>query len=271
MLVFHLVYAGKIMKNTFTKIYLQIFILIAVFSSGVFAQNKSSDLSSARWNLIEINGKKLSDSKAFIELNEMQVTGNAGCNRIFGKYEQKGKNIKFFGIGATKKFCAENGVMKTETELLNALNKASIFAAKGNTLSLYAKNRLVLKFRKAETENSAGNSLIELEDKKWMLEATENSSAANLSAFLVFDKTKQNAGGNTGCNAFGAAYSANSEKIKFTEIISTFRACLEDEKMKIEREFLNGLRASDNFVIKNEKLYLYKGKNLLLSFSAASK
>lgn len=261
------------MRNISIKIYLHAFILTAIFSIGVFAQNESNELSAAKWSLVEINGRKLNDSDAFIEFNqsEMRITGNAGCNRMFGKYERKGKNIKFSGIGTTKKFCAENGAMKTEANLTNALNKTSKLALNGNTLSFFAGNRLLLKFRKTETDGSTGNSSMKLEDKKWILETAGNTRISKTDAFLVFDKMKQSAGGNTGCNVFGGNYSAANAKIEFTEIISTFRACVEDERMKIEREFLNGLQAADNFVIKNEKLHLYNGKKLLLTFSAERK
>jgi heat shock protein HslJ len=49
------------------------------------------------------------------------------------------------------------------------------------------------------------------------------------------------------------------------------RACIEDERMVTEREFLDGLRDTDRYEIKANKLYLYKGRRLLLSFDAAAK
>jgi len=59
--------------------------------------------------------------------------------------------------------------------------------------------------------------------------------------------------------------------ISITEIISTMRACIEDERMDLERGFLDGLRAADRFVIQADKMSLYQRNELLLTFVGRKK
>lgn len=49
------------------------------------------------------------------------------------------------------------------------------------------------------------------------------------------------------------------------------RACIEDEEMNVEREFLGGLQKTNRFEINGGKLILYDGDNLLLTFDAQFK
>jgi len=49
------------------------------------------------------------------------------------------------------------------------------------------------------------------------------------------------------------------------------RACIEDERMNVEREFLGGLQNANRFEIKNAKLNLFQNDNLLLTFDAQKK
>ncbi len=81
----------------------------------------------------------------------------------------------------------------------------------------------------------------------------------------MFNSKKKSAGGNAGCNVFGGDYTATNNTLKITEIISTMRACIEDDKMSVEREFLDGLRSANRYNIRNGKLFLYRGNVLLLT------
>jgi heat shock protein HslJ len=60
-------------------------------------------------------------------------------------------------------------------------------------------------------------------------------------------------------------------ELRITETISTMRACIEDERMQVEREFLDGLRRTDRYEIRVNKLILYQGRNLLLTFEGRKK
>lgn len=240
------------------------------------------ELESRRWQLIEINGEKVENTAPFVEFNqaEKRFAGRAGCNRMFRKFETDADKIKLFGIGTTKIFCSKEGVMKLEGDFTKTLEQATRFERRGETLNLYAGNNLTLKFsgtaKNASGENTSGENNsgeILLEDKKWTLAAIAEKPLPKLekTPFLIFDQQKQSAGGDTGCNSFGGSYKIEANKISIAEIISTMRACVEDERMNVEREFLGGLQKTNRFEKKGGKLNLYEGDKLLLTFDAQVK
>ncbi len=227
-----------------------------------------------RWNLIEMGGAKVESSKAFVEFvtAEKRFAGNAGCNQMFGKFEANGNKIKLSGIGTTKIFCSAEGVMKLENDFVKALEQTTRFEQMGETLNLFAGNNLILKFSGAAKTASDGenSNTVKLEDKKWILTMIAGKLLPKIETvpFLIFDKQKQSAGGDSGCNVFGGSYKTEGDKISIIEIISTQRACIEDERMNIEREFFDNLQKAKRFEIKAGKLNLYESDLLLLTFGA---
>jgi heat shock protein HslJ len=165
--------------------------------------------------------------------------------------------------------------MKLETAFTRALAETTKLQRNGNELKLYNGNRLILRFTASGKANNDGDAAIsgKLEESKWFLDSVKNKSVGKLKEepFIVFDKEKQSAGGNSSCNSFGGNYKTENTRIEITEIISTMRACVEDNRMEIEREFLDGLQKSNRFEMKNGKLFLYRGNNVLLTFVGRNK
>jgi heat shock protein HslJ len=251
--------------------WLKLFTIIALLNIGVLAQRS---LTEGWWNLTELNGRRIENSKASIAFYPTKITGNGGCNKMFGTFATKGTSIKFSGIGTTRMFCGLPGVMKTETDFTSELGKATRYSVAGDRLRIYSGRRLVMKFdREYPTLTSINRDNPDLEDLKWVLDGQTagKSTASPEGAFIVFDEEKGSAGGNTSCNAFGGTYVAQGEKIAITEIISTMRACVEDGRMNTEREFLDGLQKANRYELKGRKLFLYAGKKLLLTFSGKNK
>jgi heat shock protein HslJ len=249
--------------------------ILSAFATAAFAQ--AGQIGVRQWKLVQLNGVTVSDSSpAYLELtaDQSRFTGNAGCNRMFGAVTVRRDRVDFSNIGTTKMACADRRAQRLESDFVRALENADRFERRGNSLNLYARRRLVMKLS-APTKRPQQDSVDEigLEDKKWMLEAIKGAPVARLgrTAFVVFDKAKGSAGGNTGCNVFGGSYSAVGRKLKLTEVISTMRACIEDERMKIEREFLDGLENSNRYEIQRDKLMLYQNNRLLLTFSGERK
>jgi heat shock protein HslJ len=155
--------------------------------------------------------------------------------------------------------------MGAETAFLSALKNIDRFRQSRNTLELLKGRRVVIRFSATPASR--------LEDKKWVLDSIGSTSVSKIgrTAFLVFDKTKASAGGNSSCNVFGGTYSATGSTLKITEVISTMRACIEDERMEIERQFLDALRETNRYQVRNNKLMLYKDDRLLLTMTGEAK
>lgn len=229
-------------------------------------------LGGVRWELSELNGKRFTNSRVYIEFNETEkrITGHTGCNRMFGSYELIEGAFKLSGAGATKMACMRPGTMETEAAFLKALNDATQVKKSGRNLTFLAGDTRVLRLKAAaQTKPVTGD----LTSNRWMLKAI-GGTAVNLSKdapFLNFDAGKKSAGGNSGCNVFGGNYETEGSTIKFSQMISTMRACEFEDRMTIERGFLDGLQNADRFEIKDRRLFIYKSSEILLEFEGVAK
>jgi heat shock protein HslJ len=250
-------------------------VFYAIIGSLLFCVSgiAQTGLANTRWQVTELNGKKVTNSRLYLEFDEGQnrLSGHAGCNRFFGAYELDNDRFKVNGVGSTKMACMRPGLMETEAAFLKALGGATELKRNGQNLRLYTGKRRVLSFKAAAVKTEPGS--VDLTSRKWLLKSI-NEKAVSLGTevpFLNFDSGKKSAGGNSGCNVFGGNYEADGSRIKFSDIISTMRACEFEDRMSIERGFLEGLQNADRFEIKNGRLFIYKGGDLLLEFEGTAK
>ena len=250
--------------------------LLAASAGSVFAQGER--LNGIQWTLIYANGQEVTSSLAYFQIeDDGSFTGNTGCNRMFGKVDVKPQRITFGNIGSTKRMCKLMPGSVPENVFLNALGQSARYTRNGNSLTIMdRRGRTILKFkrlvRRPPVEDPAPDE-ISLENRKWMLESIRNrrTFAPITGVFINFDSAKRSAGGDSGCNVFGGKYTVNGKKIRITDLVSTMRACVEDGRMTVEREFLEGLRTANRHELKDGRLLLYRGQNLLLTLRGTAK
>jgi heat shock protein HslJ len=232
------------------------------------------DLPSGEWRLSELNGRRVVDSKAHIviDVNAARISGNAGCNRMFGTVAGGKGKIVFSKIGSTKMFCADAAANRIENEFLAALSRVTRYHEDETTLSLVARGRVVAKLSAVRKMPPQEPPATTLEGVKWMIDTVAGKKVTGpaAAAFIRFDAEKKRSGGDTGCNAFGGTYSVKGDKIAVTDVISTMRACIEDDRMTIERQFLDALRDANRFAIADGKLTLFRGPKPLITFRPGS-
>ena len=254
-----------------------ILFLALVSASSVAAFAQADRLGTRQWKLVQLDGSRVVEvSRAYLELNlaKTRFTGHTGCNRMNGAVDIRGRRIDFSNVATTKMACVEPRARRVETGFVRALENVDRFRQTGNSLELLDRNRVVARLT-AMTKQipDDGPQRVDLEDRTWMLEAIKGVavSKAGRTAFVVFDKNKGSAGGNSSCNVFGGSYTSKGRTLNITEVISTMRACVEDERMSIEREFLDGLRQANRYDIERGKLMLYRNQRLLLTFQGERK
>src|SRR6185503_11002894 len=242
--------------------------LIVTFSAFVFGQRTPAEQA---WTLTYLRGVNVGSTDAFLNIQPdgRRFNGNTGCNIMNGSVRLRGSSILFSSVvTATRDSIRPSGAV--EGGLLSALSRTTRYKANRNKLSLYSGNRLLAEFTPrgsptiVDEPQNVGDQLA-LEDRKWTLTRMGDSPVPKIEKdpFINFDPVKRSAGGDTGCNVFGGSYKIDGSKISFTETISTMRACIEDQRMEVEREFLGGLRNANRYEIRVDKLYLYRGKELL--------
>jgi heat shock protein HslJ len=247
------------------------FAFVLMVSAVAFGQNRR--LADTAWELVEANGIAVTNSSAAIKFdgNSTKFTGNTGCNQMFGSVLVRGRNIDFEGIGTTKRMCKLMAGNVAENVFLKALKNASRFTTTNEILRLIdRRGRTVLKFKRSQ---DGKQDSLQLQDRKWVLEQIKGRQtfAPLPYAFINFDAKKNGVGGDSSCNAFGGNYKKTGKSISITEIISTMRACVEDNKMSVQDDLFGGLRLARRFEIRNGLLQLYRGNELLLTFRAEDK
>ena len=252
------------------------FAIMAGAGMSIFARD--GRISNIQWTLTYANGRVVTVSNAYFEINgdQTRFTGSTGCNRMFGTVAVNDNQITFSNVGTTKMMCKVLAGSVSETAFLNAMDKAAKYAQSGDTLHVFDRNRrTVLRFKRlvkqSPIEPNRGN--INVDDRKWVLETIKNRQTfvPIKGAFVNFNERKGSLGGDTSCNSFGGDYSTSRSTIKITDIISTMRACTEGNTMNVEREFLDGLRESDRYEIRDGRLFMYDGKRLMLTLRGEPK
>lgn len=121
-------------------------LILGVFATVLFqscAGKKGAeavtDLKGTSWTLKQINNIDIEqpDFARIPELNfdasEEKITGNTGCNSIFGTFKIDQNKITFGPIGSTKMACEGNG----ESRFNTAMNTVQTFKLTKNQLELF--------------------------------------------------------------------------------------------------------------------------------------
>ena len=230
------------------------------------------------WGLIEANGRRVQRSPAYINVDRRtsRLSGNTGCNEMFGNVVVRGDRINFTSLGSTRRACRPEAGGLPEATLVRLLERVVRYQIGTNQQLRLIDRRgvTVLKFRPTRHENGGdAGTQRRLENHRWVLESIGNrrTFAPIRGVFINFDREKRGVGGDTGCNVFGGSYTADRDTIRITDVMSTMRACEEGNKMQVERDLLDGMRRADRYRLDDDRLFLYQGTHLLLTFRGERK
>lgn len=99
-----------------------------------------------KWNLLQLNGKDVSSSKASMGFDAKNGTieGTTGCNIFWGAFHIKGNKITFNHIASTMRSC---NTIHIENEFFQIFEQKKIqFDIAEQTLNLYYDGKLVMMF-----------------------------------------------------------------------------------------------------------------------------
>lgn len=241
-------------------------ILTAISAVMAFGQAGEGYKETTRWDLIEADGKAITKTDANIQFEEGKdrFTGNTGCNSMFGTVEIDDPNIRFKGVGMTRKFCRHVEGNVAENVFVDALNDAATYTIAEGIFTIFDSDGTArLKFREQTEETAAG-----LTDIKWNLEKIESRAdgAVPKGAFVKFGSKEKSVGGNSGCNVFGGDYKGSGNTLEMGNLMSTMMAC--ENLGGMDNLYLRELGRADKFAVEGDRLRLYEGKELLLTFKA---
>jgi putative lipoprotein len=103
---------------------------------------------------------------------------------------------------------------------------------------------------------------------KWGLLAIDENPIRTNKPYLQFDNQTRRFSGNGGCNRISGGFQIDGTQIKFSQVISTQRACLDNDLGWVEAKFVKRLGQATKFQIQGDLLSLYAGDRPILSFTA---
>lgn len=188
--------------------------------------------------------------------------GSAGCNQFGGANFQYDANTITFGeIVTTRMACAED-VMAQETAFLEALASATTFEVGDGQLRIFYDGG-VLNFESAttppETPEATDPTLGGLAGT-WNLVSygdPNNPQQVVGATPPTLVLAPDSAGGNGGCNQFGAdTFSFDGNTITFGQIVSTLMACMDEAVMAQESAYLAALQSASTYTLTDGQLQI---------------
>lgn len=243
-------------------------IVIVLMSTSISAQ--THELGGTSWQLIKIQSSDdttitIEDkSKYTITLSaDGRLSARIDCNRGSGMWTSSGPNRLQFGpMAVTRVMCPPGSlhdrILKDWTYVRSyVIRDGHLF------LSLMADGG-IHEFERIDV-SSMQSSLF---GKRWMLTEVNGVAVKKTKPYLEFDSKTVRFSGHGGCNRFAGKYELSGMQIKFSQAISTRRACIDAEPQQVETNFLKGLEKTTNFRIENDILRFFEAHQPVLAFSA---
>lgn len=226
------------------------------------------------WKLEKFDGKDYSDFNYngkevgfTLEKEDNRITGFAGCNSFFGTYElEAGNRIRFSAIGSTRMACPDSNFK--ENDFLEIFTMADNYTINDNMLSINVGRRAPLAvFKKVEMSQE------DIINKHWKLTTLKGQKVImgkdqERESYITLTTQDNQFNGFGGCNIISGKYDLEeNNKITFSGIISTLRACIDGDNQ--ESEFMKTLNEVDSYTIKGDELWLnIGGKKGVATFEA---
>lgn len=135
------------------KIFAAAVLLVAMAACGG-SQKKELKLEDSSWKLVRMDSipaKAISaEADAFtlsFSAADTMVSGRTNCNRFFGKYELKGRDLSFENLGMTRMACPD---MQYEDAFVRMLDEVDRYEISGTTLKLYDDKKVIAEFRSVQ-------------------------------------------------------------------------------------------------------------------------
>ncbi|OJX37899.1 MAG: hypothetical protein BGO78_07580 [Chloroflexi bacterium 44-23] len=233
--------------KSFTSVaILMVFILTACSSTPV-------SLAETGWVLTNLSGNApIDDTTITLTFQDGNIGGSDGCNRYNSSYTQDGSKLKVGPNIASTLMACQDDIMQQASKYHEILSQIESFKVDGNQLILYGpKNKELARFEKQNTD---------LSGTSWLVTGFNNGKGAVTSTIIDSELTlafneKGAVSGNAGCNTFSGSYTLAGNKITFSNMASTLKACLEPEGlMEQETEFLTALSTVDTYRVEGSQL-----------------
>lgn len=255
------------MSNSHIRISLLVLIALGALAwvSSISAQ-ASSGLGGTSWQLVRIRGRHSitltsSDrSKYTIAFGtDGWVSAGIDCNRGRGAWKSSSRSrLRFGPMVLTRAMCPPGSL---HDRIVKDWSRVRAYFVKSGHLFLsLSSERGVYEF---EPVSSSRSSLF---GKRWNLVEINGAAVRTTRAYIEFDRDTKRFSGDGGCNRFAGNFATTGSSIRFSQTLSTKRACIDLEIQQVETNFLSALERVTEFEIQGEVLRLRAAGRPRLTF-----
>jgi heat shock protein HslJ len=240
---------------------LPVTVLITLSLAWIPATGAQPDdaLAGTSWVLVSVDGTTMPDDRMTLSFDANgSAGGNGGCNSFGSDYEIDGGSIHFTMLISTMMAC-DMPVMDREQTYFAALQTATGYELDGNRLVITYGEGQELVFKSAAAR---------LDGTQWTLVLLGGEDVLGDTPLTLEFGDDQRASGSAGCNLFSGGYATEGDKIAFTAIISTERACLDNDFNAQERAYLDALQSATGYEQSEDQLTITYGDGEMLVFEA---
>lgn len=255
-------------------------LIVAIFGN---AQLNKSEAFNVQYS--PLNGYFVKNTWKKQKATLLKFTSQAQLEKVFGMATVMGENGKPTMVDFTKSTVIALILPKTDALYdlkmvgLDKINKRIAFTysyvEKGKTTAISQPFLLIQMDKTVKGKISAikqnpvieSNSSLKLAGNQWIIEAFNSPQRAvdlKNCYFTIDDKTGSFYGSD-GCNTFGGKFKVDGNKLSFSEIMSTLKAC---ENMEQSEVFMKNLEEIDSYKIEGGELFLYKKDVLIMTLES---
>jgi heat shock protein HslJ/uncharacterized lipoprotein YbaY len=238
------------------------------------SQSSSTSLAGTSWQLVRVQS---SDEKTITPDDRSKYTITFGrdgrasirldCNRGSGSYESKEPNHLEFGrFALTLMMCTPGSL---HNRIARDLGSVRSYVIKDGHLflSLMADGGIYEFEPLGSPSASSDDSLF---GKRWRLTEIKGAAVPTTKPYIELVGETKRFSGDGGCNRISGSFALNGQSLRFLQMISTRRACLDSAMQQVETNFLKGLEETVTYKREADVLRLYAGDRLLLTLKSDS-
>ncbi len=211
------------------------------------AEGTDDGLAGSEWQLVAINDTPAAEGvvSTLTFGYDGRAGGSGGCNGYGGDYTAAGDRLTFGMLVSTLMAC-DGPAMTQESAFLDALGRTASYA-------IDEAGQLVLTLSDGGTLRFA--PMPKLTDSRWEL-LSLNGEAPLPGKLITLTLYWDELSGDSGCNSYGANYTAKNGVFTISPVMSTFRACIEDEFNAQEMAYLTALQSVTAYSLTADTLTL---------------
>jgi len=214
-------------------------------------------LAGSEWQLVELQGEAVAGEITLTFGEDGAVSGSGGCNTYGGSYSADDGMLTLSQLFSTEMACLEENLMAQEIAYFDALQSAANY-------EMTAEDQLVITL--TQGESLIFDRLIRLENTQWQLVSYGDTMVLENTDLTLEFRADGELGGNSGCNTFGSTYTLDGSAIRFSEIVSTRMACLDDASAAQEQAYLEALTSAASISLRGDELVMTYGPDQVLVF-----